>query len=305
MPKFRYPTGNGTREDFEARYYNAQGFGNKTSYGYHEGIDLNLKTGGDTDMGDALYAIADWQLKYYHLKSHVDSGFGVHFVYQVDSPFGRRWIHYAHVQNPDFNTEQNPSGAVGYRLAEIDSTGRPRGMMRAHLHMAVYKVDPTILPDGIDTIATSRKRLNDWWEDPITFMNNWYNHSMTSQPTDNISIEEIVKDGYLALCGESPSVDELKWRVKSWTSVEDFLKSVTGDGRYYEMYVKPAISKELKAAEVACTSDKVKLEVEWQTKFNTAKLAYDLGIKNIESKKVEKYEWHELVKLGIFKLVGR
>lgn len=53
----RYPVGqSGTREEYDKLWYSAQGFGAKTSYGFHEGEDFNLKTGGDTDLGQPLFS---------------------------------------------------------------------------------------------------------------------------------------------------------------------------------------------------------------------------------------------------------
>ena len=54
------------------------------------------------------------------------------------------------------------------------------GTTYAHIHFAIFKVDPATLPSGIDTIAKTQTQLNDWWEDPITFIERNMN---ASQPT--------------------------------------------------------------------------------------------------------------------------
>lgn len=294
MNKFRYPVGGGTREDFEKNWYIAQGFGVKTVYGYHEGIDINLKTGGDTDLGEPLYAIGDWQLKYYHLKSHLESGFGKHFVYEVDSPWGKRWIHYAHIQNEKFDVEANPSGEVGDKLAELDSTGRPRLVMAAHLHMAVYKIDP--LSIGIDTIATSLSKLNQYWEDPIEFLNNWYTYDMTAQETDKVEIKDIVSDGYSALTGDRPEEGEMQWRLESWESTEHFLLSLTGDVRFYKKYIQPQLDAQKIALEDACSTAISENDSEWQIKMEIAKKECGKRLEAMKKKNVEMF-WRDIFEL--------
>lgn len=160
-----YPVGNGTKEDFQARWYIALGFGEKQPYGYHEGLDINLKTGGDTDLGESILAIADYKLAYYHLKSHLESGFGVHYIYEIDTPKGKRWIHCAHNQvNPP--VEGKKEGKRGDIISYIGKTGRPKTILPAHLHLSCFKVDPGTI-GGIDLIAKTTKQLNDWWENPL------------------------------------------------------------------------------------------------------------------------------------------
>lgn len=162
-----YPVGTGTEEDFRKRWYIAQGFGEKTNYGYHEGLDINLKSGGDTDLGENILAIKDYKLVYYHLKSHIESGFGVHFVYEIETKkFGKVWIHCAHVQK-DPPIASKKEGKAGDVIAHIGKTGRPRNIMPAHLHLSCFRVDPASLPKGIDTIAKTTKQLNEWWLDPL------------------------------------------------------------------------------------------------------------------------------------------
>jgi len=304
MRKFRFPVGDGTREDFEKRWYIAQGFGNKTDYGYHEGIDINLKTGGDTDLGEKLYAIADWQLKYYHLKSHVDRGFGIHFVYEVESPWGKRWIHYAHCQNIKFDPNTNPSGNVGDILAEIGKSGRPRNIMPAHLHLAIFKKDPIDLPNGIDTIATTRSKLNDWWEDPLPFLNDWYERDNMMQEENKVSIKDIINDSYSALTGQLPSQDEVDWRLKSWISVEELLKSLTGDGRFYKIYIKPQLENQKLVLEDAHKLALKEQEEYWQKEVESAKQQQEKRIEALIAKNAE-MSWADILEIVLTKLKKR
>lgn len=177
----RYPVGN-NKKDFDDNWYNAQGFGVKTSYGYHEGVDLNLKTGGDSDLGQPLYAVADGVIRYYHTLSHPTSGFGMHFVLECDTPWGKRWFHYAHNQS-------QISVVQSVREGEQIGTLGKSGTSFAHLHFACFKVDPATLYRGIDSVARTQDELKNW-EDPLAFLNNWYNYKPEpiAPPMDDIRL---------------------------------------------------------------------------------------------------------------------
>ena len=184
----RYPVGkSGTREEFELKWYNAQAFGNKTSYGYHDGADYNLKTGGNTDLGQPLYAIADGTVKYYHRNSHPTTGFGIHLVVEYDTPFGKRWCHYAHCSEKDFTGEVKQV-KEGEKIAVLGRSGTTWG----HLHFSVYTVDPVTLYNGIDSIATSRVKLNASWEAPTPFLNAWYDLDVNGR--EAVEPKVIIKD---------------------------------------------------------------------------------------------------------------
>lgn len=161
----RYPVGQlGTKEEFEKFWYSAQRFGEKTSYGFHEGEDFNLKTGGDSDLGQPLYAVANGKVKYYHEGSHPTTGFGKHMVLECNTPFGTRWYHYAHCEEITNKTKDVSEGEVIGKLGKSGTT-------YAHLHFAVFKVDPPTLRNGIDTIAKTQDELNKWWENPFLTLN--------------------------------------------------------------------------------------------------------------------------------------
>lgn len=168
--KFSYPTAKTESEWFSDWRIDSHN-GTPQSYGYHDGLDINKKTGGNTDEGLPVYAIADYKLAYYHLKSHLTAGFGVHVVYEVETSAGKRWIHCAHLQeNPEIS--KNKIGKAGDIIGHIGATGRPRGQMYSHLHFAVFKKDPVNHPKGIDAIAKTKEELEEWWENPFrTFEN--------------------------------------------------------------------------------------------------------------------------------------
>lgn len=172
----RYPVSNtGNKEDFERDWYVAQGFGEPTNYGFHEGADINLKTGGDTDLGQEIKSIANGKIVYYHFASHPTTGFGRHLVYRIDGPWGVRWIHCCHLTDQNFQntTVDVPEGTIVGRLGK---SGTPY----AHLHFAIFKVDPVTI-GGIDKFAKTQAELNTYWEDPIAFINTWM--ATPEQPT--------------------------------------------------------------------------------------------------------------------------
>lgn len=152
----RYPVGK-SGNSLDSAWYNAQPFGNQTSYGYHEGDDFNLKTGGDSDLGQPLYAVADGKIAYYHNASHPTSGFGRHMVLECDTSRGKRWYHYAHCQEITAGVKEVKEGDVIGKLGKS-------GTVYAHLHFAVFKVDPMTLSNGIDSIAKTQTQLNSNWE---------------------------------------------------------------------------------------------------------------------------------------------
>ena len=176
----RYPI-----NDFEEKWYSAQGFGVKTLYGYHEGCDLNLKTGGGTDLGQPIFSISDYKVVYYHIGSHPTTGFGIHYVYQIDGEWGTRWVHCCHNQSVKF------SGIVSGRQGEELSSLGKSGTSLAHLHFAIFKVDPAILPKKIDSIAHNLDEHNKYWEDPILFIKKYLTNQADIEPkiTDDTKIE--------------------------------------------------------------------------------------------------------------------
>lgn len=163
----RYPVNN-----FKTEWNITAGnpFGAKTGYGYHEGVDINDNDGGNSDLGKEIFAIANGKLKYWHGAKHTNSGFGIHSVYEIEGPWGTRWVHQAHCQE---DITQAPKDIVeNERIARVGKSGlNPNDpSQKAHIHFSIFKVDPATLPNGIDTIAKTEQQLNDWWENPIKFI---------------------------------------------------------------------------------------------------------------------------------------
>jgi len=160
----RYPVGvTGTKKEFESKWYSAQRFGNETSYGYHDGEDINSLTGGNTDLGQPLYAVGDGKIVYYHSASHPNTGFGIHMVLETDTKYGKRWWHYAHCQTITKEVKRFKEGD------KIGTLGKS-GTTFAHLHFSCFKVDPATLSKGIDSIAKTSIDLNKYWEDPTALI---------------------------------------------------------------------------------------------------------------------------------------
>ena len=171
----RFPVGTGDRNEFIKNWYIADGFGSYRALGnyYHSGADINLRSGGNSDIGQSIHAISTGRLVYYHKGSHPTRGYGVHNVYRIEGVWGVRWIHSAHCQTNDFVGQVTD-------LAESDLTGRigNSGTVWGHLHLACFRVDPATLRNGIDTIAKTPSELDNWWEDPIKFINKYYGDNM-------------------------------------------------------------------------------------------------------------------------------
>lgn len=148
----KYPVHN-----FKEKWYNAQGFGVKTDYGYHEGDDLNLKTGGDSDLGQELLAVADGEITSVHSHTGIPT-FGNHLHLKINTPFGEKFVHYAHCQ--DILVPEGAKVMEGQLIAHVGKSGTTL----AHLHFAI-KNQPT----GIDGIAKTQDDLLKW-EDPILFI---------------------------------------------------------------------------------------------------------------------------------------
>lgn len=138
-------------------WYIAQGFGVKTTYGFHEGVDLNLKTGGDTDLGQLLLAVADGEITSVHDHTGKPT-FGLHLHLKFDTPFGPRWAHYAHLESVSIKAGDRVT--EGRPIAKLGKSGTDV----AHCHFAI-KNQAT----GIDGLAKTEADLAKW-EDPIVFI---------------------------------------------------------------------------------------------------------------------------------------
>ena len=160
----RYPVGIlGNETEFKKYWYLAQRFNSPPG---HDGVDINLQTGGNTDLGEPLYAIADGSIRYIH-NHHPDKLFGLHFALEIQGPWGTRWAHYAHCDPRDFPQEPQVV-REGQMIARLGKTGT----QLAHLHFSILKVEPDTI-GGIDTVSYAYKTLMAYWEDPVKFIQQW------------------------------------------------------------------------------------------------------------------------------------
>ena len=168
-------------------WYIAQGFGAKTSYGYHDGADINLKTGGNSDLGEPLYAISDYEVTSVHT-NHPNKGFGNHIHIKIKGDWGVRYCHYAHCK--DIFVKRGDTGKEGDKIATVGNTGNSTF---AHLHFAIKKK-----PAGIENVANTKAELDEFWEAPIAFIEKWMKKnsdlSICLQQHDKLVKEAIAKD---------------------------------------------------------------------------------------------------------------
>lgn len=178
----RYPLGKDT-QDFKKNWYIASNFGEDRGSYRHNGVDLNLRTGADSDLGQPIYAISKGKLEYFHKNSHPTTNYGYHNVYRIDGAWGTRWIHSGHQLDDLLTGVQD--------LTESQQTGRvgKSGTNYAHCHFSIFKVDPSTLRNGIDTIAKTKAELDAWWEDPMLFIERWID--VSTEKTVTITQKEL------------------------------------------------------------------------------------------------------------------
>lgn len=141
-------------------WYIASGFGDKRTNYIHEAVDLNLKSGGDTDLGQPLFAISDGEITSVHNHAGIPT-FGNHVHIQHDGPWGRVWSHSAHCQ--DIFVKLGDKIKEGQKIATLGKSGT----QSSHLHFAIKKE-----PAGVDGIAKTEEDLKKW-VDPIEFILEW------------------------------------------------------------------------------------------------------------------------------------
>lgn len=120
-------------------YYNAQKFGKNT----HLGDDWNGRGGGNTDLGDPVYAIANG---YVSEAADFGGGWG-NVVRIVHKTRGKSWAYleslYAH-----FDKITVKKGDWVRRGAQIGTIGNNEGMYYAHLHLELRRTPDLPLGEG-------------------------------------------------------------------------------------------------------------------------------------------------------------
>ncbi len=116
-------------------YYNAQGFGKNL----HLGDDWNAVTGGDSDLGDPIFSVANG---YVHFARNLKGGWGkVVRVWHLTDDNKLVESLYAHCE--EILIEPNRFVQKGQQIATIGNAG---GLYPAHLHLEMR--DDVNLPIG-------------------------------------------------------------------------------------------------------------------------------------------------------------
>lgn len=137
------------------------GFGVKTDYGFHEANDINLNGGGNIDLGQSLFAVADGEITSVH--QHTGSPtFGKHLHLKFNIDGKDYWAHYAHCDT--ILVTEGTKVKKGDKIATCGNSGTTF----AHLHFAI-KNQPT----GVDGLAKTSEDLKKW-ENPIEFIKKHY-----------------------------------------------------------------------------------------------------------------------------------
>lgn len=155
-----------------------QTFGNPTSYGPHEGWDMNGLGGGNTDCGTSLRAAGDGEIAHY---SESTKDYGKLVVLYVKTTAGDRWVRYCHCQEVLVKNGLVKSGNV---IALMGSTGNSTA---CHLHFDVLKKKPS----NWRFFAKTLSELNEWFENPSEFFNH-ENAIISPVITDQTKIPQIV-----------------------------------------------------------------------------------------------------------------
>lgn len=159
------------------KWYDAQPYGTKTTYGFHDGADLNLGTGGDSDLGQSLLAVCDGTISSVH--SHTTTPtFGKHIHLEFNINGKTYYAHYAHCKDVFVTVGQTVK--QGDKIATVGKSGT----QYAHCHFAI-KNQPT----GVDGIAKTKEDLKKW-EDPIKFIEANLGNVIISPP-DNMDYKAI------------------------------------------------------------------------------------------------------------------
>ena len=152
----RYPVGKGTQEDFDRNWYIASFFGEPRVGYYHSGDDYNLKTGGNTDLGEPLYAVKDGVIVSTDTTSIV--GFGKQIYEKIEVDGKTYYVGYDHCDSIVVK--------AGDKVKEGDLLGYlgKSGTKWAHLHFVIKNK-----PNGMDNVPNTELELTEW-ENPTEFI---------------------------------------------------------------------------------------------------------------------------------------
>lgn len=144
-------------------------FNDITSYGRHDGQDVNDKKGGDSDLGQPIFAEADGVIDLIHNHTSKPT-FGNHYFLRIEGPWGTRWMHHGHCL--EIYSKQGDKVKEGQLIAKIGKSGTDY----SHDHWSCCKQITG------DNVANSVAELNQYWEDPIKFVEKWKDVILDDMP---------------------------------------------------------------------------------------------------------------------------
>lgn len=224
-----------------APYKIDQGFGTPTTYGPHEGWDLNRKnTSGDQDCDTPLMAVADGTVVH---TSDSTKDYGKLLVLRVETPNGPRFVRYCHC-----NKTLVKSGLVrsGELIATMGDTGNSTA---CHLHFDIFKIDPT---GKWRSFAKTKAEHTKMFEDPsIFFQTNVLIDEMPQWLTALLK-EDLRLDVTEAEGSVRARIGEIKDATNNYESIRKELKTIKEDyavasGQVEELKEKLRLSDEDRA----------------------------------------------------------
>lgn len=208
-------------------------FGVTRTYGLHSGIDSNGPDGGNTDCGTELHIMLDGEVIHY---SESTQGYGKMLVIECNTPFGKRWIRLCHLQKALVTSGFVQAGQV---VALMGTSGNSTA---CHLHWDVIKKPMR----NWRTYARDRATLEEYFEDPLVFMTRLENE-MQDSGGEFIERTQFISDAYMALTGERPSEDTMKWRLDQNKNMLELLNDLMlNDDSFKKLWIAPDITALLK-----------------------------------------------------------
>lgn len=214
----------------------------------HPGVDWNAPTGGDTDLGAPVYAIADGMVS--HSRMHTVWGNIV-----VINHDGEAWSQYAHLDQRLVRAGQRVR--MGQKIGTIGKGGptptKPRGRYDAHLHFEIRRTNvpadewpSATMPPSVAADYIRKTRV-----DPVKFLQQV--GALTVPPAAHI--EDIPATPITVRPRPEPPEPERKWEpvydpatqqpiAGLWVSL--WRHRTTGQGRIYRVPAEKLKAKGLK-----------------------------------------------------------
>lgn len=155
---FAYPVGEidyvTERNDWRDHWYNAQDFGENR----HLGEDWNKTTGGDTDCGEPVYAVADGQITF---AADAGPGWGNVIIIEHTATDGTKLRSlYGHLESMSRTT-----GAIERRQL-IGKIGNANGRYKCHLHLELRWQECPLW----NVVGPGYSDVRHGWVDPSEFI---------------------------------------------------------------------------------------------------------------------------------------